>query len=43
MWISWLFVKKFERTKELCVGKLDEKFYGFARIAIHPPTNTRNS
>jgi len=35
--------KNIKRTKKLCVGKLDEISYGFAKIAIHPPTNTRNS
>ncbi len=30
-------------SKELCVGRLDESFYGFVRTTIHPPTNIQNS
>jgi hypothetical protein len=30
-------------SKELWVGRLDEKFYGFIRTTIHPPINIRNS
>jgi hypothetical protein len=30
-------------SKEVCVGRLDESFYGFVRTTIHSPINIRNS
>jgi hypothetical protein len=37
----WLFVKKLKEQNN-CVGKLDENFYGFTWMTVHPPINTRN-
>jgi hypothetical protein len=39
---SFGYLSKKLREQNNCVGKLDENFYGFVGMAVHPPTNTRN-